>query len=66
MNDDAMMTKENLKAALEATTIMASTQASDKSKKREIDPEKFMLYYPVSGTPLYSFHPKLENASVVK
>jgi len=66
VNDDAMMTKENLKAALEATTIMASTQASDKSKKREIDPEKFMLYYPVSGTPLYSFHPKLENASVVK
>ena len=66
VNDDAMMTKENLKAALEATTIMASTQASDKSKKREIDPEKFMLYYPVSGTPLYSFHPKLEIASVVK
>ena len=61
-----MMTKENLKAASEATTILASTQSSDKSKKRDADPEKFMLYYPLSGTPFYAFHPKLENDSIVK
>ena len=28
--------------------------------------EKFMLYYPISGTPFLSFTPKLEIASIVK
>ena len=28
--------------------------------------DKFMLYYPISGTPFLSFTPKLEIASIVK
>jgi hypothetical protein len=28
--------------------------------------EKYVLYYPISGTPFFSFHPKLEIASIVK
>ena len=65
-----MMTKENLiKAASESTNFafqanLDSTQESDKKSKR--NPEKFVLYYPLSGTPFYSFNPKLEIASIVK
>ena len=65
-----MMTKENLiKAASESTNFafqanLDSTQESDKKSKR--NPEKFVLYYPQSGTPFYSFNPKLEIASIVK
>ena len=66
MNADAIMTKENLiKAASESTnSVLDSTQESDKKSKR--NPEKFVLYYPLSGTPFYSFNPKLEIASIVK
>ena len=66
VNDDAMMTKENLKAALDATTVLASTEASDTKSNPKRSPEKFMLYYPLSGTPLYKFSRKSEVDSPVK
>ena len=67
VNDDAMMTKENLKAASEATTVLASTQASDTKSNPKRSPEKFVLYYPLSGTPLYKFSRKSKIVdSIVK
>lgn len=41
-----------------------STEDSNIDKASATD--KFMLYYPISGTPFFSFHPKLEIASIVK
>ncbi len=49
-----------------AESLAAAAPEMIESEKEATTSEKFMLYYPISGTPFFSFHPKLEIASIVK
>ena len=53
-------------------TIVEEINAEDFVTKKNEDPRKnrgnnkFMIYYPISGKPFFSFSPKLEIADIVK